>query len=203
MGIRYRGWKRGRARVFELVAIGSTLLLLASLAFVTVTLTQPSHPSVPAQQSGTAAGFPHRTSALADTGRIQDGRVVSATAGPGEHLAGPAPTREVPGAVGPAVKPRPLTFPVQGKASEKVRVLAKPATPKLRGYNPTTSQQLALTSADEVTYANADGTMTSFTYQSPVNYRSAGGQWTPISTTLVPAGQASTTALYSAPASAP
>jgi len=183
-------------RIRNLVAVSSAFLLFAALAFVTVTLSSgPSKPAVPVQQSGTAAGFPHRTSAAADLGRVEDGHVVSAAAGTGRRLPGPVAagitsTREVPGAVGPAIKPKPLKFPVQGETSEALRVQPAPAAQKVQGYNPKTSRELPPSSADQVTDANADGTKTSFTYTSPVNYRSPGGEWTPISTTLVPASSA-------------
>ena len=202
-------------RIRNLVAVSSAFLLFAALAFVTVTLSSgPSKPAVPVQQSGTAAGFPHRTSAAADLGRVEDGHVVSAAAGTGRRLPGPVAagitsTREVPGAVGPAIKPKPLKFPVQGETSEALRVQPAPAAQKVQGYNPKTSRELPPSSADQVTDANADGTKTSFTYTSPVNYRSPGGEWTPISTTLVPAAQAGQSASpavppatsYTAPAS--
>ncbi|MGH3168859.1 MAG: hypothetical protein ACRDN0_23620, partial [Trebonia sp.] len=191
-------------RVRNLIAVSSACLLFAALVFVTVTLSSGSPgPAVPVQQSGTAAGFPHRTSAAADLGRVDDGRVVSAASG--QRLPGPvaediASMREVPGAVGPAVRPKPLRFPVQGKTSDQVRVLPAPAARKLQGYNPKTSRRLTPGSADEVTYANADGTKTSFDYTSPVNYRLPDGQWKPVSTSLTPLGPA---AAYSAPAVTP
>jgi large repetitive protein len=188
-------------RVRNLVAVSSALLLFAALAFVTVTLSSgPSKPALPVQRSGTAAGFHHRTAAAADLGRVEDGRVVSAAPGAGNRLPGPVAgditsTREVPGAVGPAMKPKPLKFPVQGQTSETLRVLPAPAALMVRGYNPKSSRELPPSGADQVTDANADGTKTSFTYTTPVNYLSPGGKWTPISATLVPA------ALYTALAS--
>jgi RHS repeat-associated protein len=191
-------------RVRAVLAVGSALVMVAALMFATVTLSRPSKPTVPVQQSGTAAGFPHRTSAAVDLGRVENGRVVS---GAGKRLPGPVAegitsAREVPGAVGPAVKPKPLKFPIQGKTSEALRVLPAPAARKVQGYNPKTSRKLPLSGADQVTYANADGTKTSFTYTTPVNYRSRGGKWTPISTTLVPAAQVGTAASPAAPSTA-
>jgi RHS repeat-associated protein len=178
-------------RIRNLVAIGSALLLFAALAFVSITLSsKPSKPPVPTQQSGTAAGFPHRTSAAADLGRVVNGRVVPATSGARGQPSGPVAEQKVPDAVGPAPRPKALKFPVQGKALETLRVLPKPATPKVAGYNPRTSRQLPPSSADQVTYANADGTKTAFTYMTPVNDRSPGGKWTPISTALVPTARA-------------
>src|ERR1700677_558126 len=178
-------------RVRSLLAVCASFALFAGLALVAVTLSQgPSKPTVPVQQSGTAADRPHRVPAGADLGRVVDGRVVSAASG-ARTLPGPVAedldsTREVPGAVGPAVKPKPLKFPVQGKTSETRGAARAPAMRKLQGYNPKTSERLPLTSGDQVTYANADGTKTSFTYTTPVNYRSPGGKWTPVSTSLVP-----------------
>lgn len=197
-------------RVRNLVAVSSAFLLFAALVFVTVTLSSgASKPAVPTQRSGTAAGAPHRTSAAADLGRVEGGHVVSAASGAGKRLPGPVAAREVPGAVGRAIKPKPLKFPVQGKVSEGLLVLSASAARKVRGYNPKTSRKMPLSGADQVTYANADETKTSFMYTTPVNYRSPGGTWTPISSTLVPVTQAGMSAspavspgTYTAPASA-
>jgi hypothetical protein len=126
----------------NLVAVSSALLLFATLAFIAVTLSSgPARPAVPVQRSGTAAGFPHRTSAAADLGWVEgDGRVVSAAAA-ASRLPGPVAkditsTRRVPGTVGPAVKPKPLKFPVQGQTPEALQVLPAPAAPAVQGYKP-------------------------------------------------------------------
>lgn len=189
MRVRFGSWKQGRSRVFELIAIGSACLLFASLAFVTVTLTTPGHPAVPVQQTGTAAGRPHRVPAAADLGRIVNGKFVSDASSAYRSVAGPvAPSSaRVPGAVPAATRPKPVKFPAQGKhAPDNVRVLKAQAAQKA-GYNPKTSRQLPLAKSSVVTYANADGTKTSFQYASPVNFQRADGTWAPISSSLVPA----------------
>jgi len=190
MRIRFRGWKHSRSRVFELIAIGSACLLLASLAFVTVTLTTSGHPAVPVQQTGTAAGRPHRVPAAADLGRVVNGKFVSDASSAYRSVAGPvAPSSAmVPGAVPAATRPKPVTFPAQGKhAPDNVQVVKAQAPPEKAGYNPKTSRQLPLANSSQVTYANADGTKTSFQYASSVNFQRADGTWAPISSSLVPA----------------
>jgi hypothetical protein len=190
MRIRFGSWKQGRSRVFALIAIGSACLLFASLAFVTVTLTTSSHPAVPVQQTGTAAGRPHRVSAAADLGRIVNGKFVSDASSAYRSVAGPVAqsTARVPGAVPAATRPKPVKFLAQGKnAPDNVRVLKAQAPPQKAGYNPKTSRQLPLAKSSQVTYANADGTKTSFQYASPVNFQRADGTWAPISSSLVPA----------------
>src|SRR5258707_2012880 len=131
------------------------VLLAAGIIIGAITSSSVLRPALPVQQSGTAAGFPHRTSAAADLGRVEDGRVVSAASGAGKRLPGPVAeditsAREVPGAVGPAMKPTPLKFPVQGKTSEALRVQPAPAARNVQGYNPKTSRELPLSGADQV-----------------------------------------------------
>jgi RHS repeat-associated protein len=192
-------------RLHRVLSCLVAVLLAAGIITGAITSSSVLRPALPVQQSGTAAGFPHRTSAAADLGRVEDGRVVSAASGAGKRLPGPVAeditsAREVPGAVRPAMKPKPLKFPVKGKTSEALRVLPAPAARNAQGYNPKTSRKLSLSGAEQVTYANADGTKTSFTYTTPVNYRSPGGKWTPISTTLMPAAQAGVSASPASPA---
>src|SRR5258708_37028075 len=102
MRIRFGSWKQGRSRVFALIAIGSACLLFASLAFVTVTLTRSGHPAVPVQQTGTAAGLPHRVPASADLGRIVNGKFVSDASSPYRSVAGTGATSSALPAAGPA-----------------------------------------------------------------------------------------------------
>ncbi|HXC83156.1 MAG TPA: DNRLRE domain-containing protein, partial [Trebonia sp.] len=97
-------------------------------------------------------------------------------------------TATVPGAVPAAARPMPVKFPDQGKrAPDNVRVLTAQAPPQKAGYNQETSRQLPLAGSSQVTYANADGTKTSFQYASSVNFQRADGTWAPISSSLVPA----------------
>lgn len=200
-------------RVRNLLAAVSALLLLAGLAFVTVTLASPAKRPVPVQQTGTAAGRPHRVPAAATLGRMVNGRFVPDSSPAGKRVPGPvakdlSSTREVPGAIPAAEKPRPLKLPVRGKAApESGSVLKAPAPARKVGYDPKTSRRLRLSSANQVTYANADGTKTAFRYQYPVNYRLPDGKWMPVSTVLVPAGAggspAGTMASATPPASFP
>src|SRR5450756_356307 len=64
------------------------------------------------------------------------------------------------GAVGVTAPPRPLHFPIRGKGTETVHAVAAAAPAKITGYDSRTSRMLALSSATQVTYANADGTHT-------------------------------------------
>jgi hypothetical protein len=67
-------------RIRNLLSAGAALALLVGLAFVAVTLSpRPSKPPVPVQQTGTAAGLPHRVSAAATLGHVVDGRVIPDT----------------------------------------------------------------------------------------------------------------------------
>jgi RHS repeat-associated protein len=178
-------------RARNLITAVAAFLLFASLAFVTVTLTKPPNPAVPVQQGGTAAGFPRRAAASTDVGRIVNGKFVSETAAEGRSTAGPVAesSARVPGAVPPATRPKPIKFPDRGKsAPEDVQVLKPQPLPAKTGYNPKTSRELPLTKANQVTYANADGTQTALEYASPVNFKRANGTWAPISTSLVRAG---------------
>lgn len=194
MRVRFKGWKRGLSRSRRPVTVVSAFLLFASLAFVTVTLTSAPKPAVPVQQTGTAAGRPHRVSAAADLGRVVDGRFVSDASAASKRLPGPvaealSSQARVPGAVPPAATPKPLKLAAVGKTSPETASVRTPptATPKT-GFNPKTSRELPPRQADQVVYSNADGTRTAFEYQAPVNYRRPNGTWAPISANLVPAG---------------
>ncbi len=199
-------------RIRGLIAVGSALLLVVALAMVAVTLSGPARPSVPVQQSGTAAGRSHRVTAAADLGRVVDGRFLpdaSSSSAPSSGAAGDGNLARVPGAVPALVRPKPLTFPATGKtAPATVSVLKAPPAEHKAGFNPATSRPLAPVSADQTVYSNADGTKTAFDYSNPVNYRRPNGTWASISTSLVPAApvdasagaQASVDAWFEAPA---
>jgi hypothetical protein len=202
-------------RIRGLVAVGSALLLVVPLAIAVVTLSGPAGPSIPVQQTGTAAGRPHRVSAAADLGRVVDGRFIpdsSSSSPPSSGSAGATGAgnlARVPGAVPALVRPKPLRLPASGKAAlATASVLKAPPAEQKAGFNPNTSRPLAPVSADQTVYSNADGTKTAFDYSNPVNYRGSNGMWTPISTSLVPAGpvnasggaQASVDAWFEAPA---
>ena len=174
-------------RVRNLVAASCSFLVLVALVFVAVTQSGPPRSAVPVQQTGTAAGRPHRVSASADLGRGVDGHLVS---GSSQRLSGPVAAdnlARVPGAVRAAVRPKPLKLPAQGKsAREVVSALKAPAAVHKTGFNSKTSRELPPTRADQVVYSNADGTKTAFDYENPVNYRLPDGKWAAISTSLVP-----------------
>jgi hypothetical protein len=202
-------------RIRGLVAIGSALLLVVSLAIAAVTLSGPGGPSVPVQQTGTAAGASHRVGAAADLGRVVDGRFIPDSSGSARPSAGSAAATgagnlaRVPGAVAALVRPKPLRLPASGRtAPATASVLKAPPAEHKAGFNQNTSVQLAPASADQTVYSNADGTKTAFEYSNPVNYRRPNGTWASISTSLVPAGpvnasvgaQASVDAWFEAPA---
>jgi RHS repeat-associated protein len=205
-------------RIRPIVAAFAALLLAISLIVIGV-LAPPGQRSgrqVPTQWSGTAAGKPHRTSAAATLGRVVNGRVVTDAASAaraagraGQRAALPtarAWTARVPGAIPPATRPRPLRLPISSSGTETVTPTAGTPAAPVSGFNPATSRQLPLSGATQVTYANADGTKTTFVYQHPVNYQLPNGTWAPVSTTLVPAAAsgapaASTSPSASAPAS--
>jgi len=180
-------------RVRNLIAAGCSFLLLASLGLVAVTLSGTPRPAVPVQQSGTAAGRPHRVSAASDLGRVVDGHLVPGTS---RRLPGPVAGEDedlarVPGAVRAAVRPKPLRLPARGKPTPETASILKPSpAARKAGFNPDTSRELAPTRADQVVYANADGSKTAFEYQNPVNYRRPDGKWAPISTSLAPVAAA-------------
>ena len=185
-------------RIRGLVAVGSALLLVVALAIAVVTLSGQAGPSIPVQLTGTAAGRPHRVTAAADLGRVVDGRFIpdsSSSSRPSSGSAGGAwagNLARVPGAVPAVARPKPLKFPATGKtAAATASVLKAPPAEQKAGFNPNTRRPLAPVSADQTVYSNADGTKTAFHYSNPVNYRRPNGTWTPISTSLVPAGPAS------------
>jgi len=197
--------KLAAVRVRKPATIGAVLVLVAGLLSAVVMLTGAPRPGLPSQLTGTAADHPHRVAAAVTLGRLVNGRVVPVT--PVQQLAkrtGKSWTARVPGAVGVTAPPRPLHFPIRGKGTETVHAVAAAAPAKITGYDSRTSRMLALSSATQVTYANADGTHTAVEYPTPVNYRRSNGTWASISTTLVPDGAASgtvsTAAFFTTPA---
>src|SRR6202142_268400 len=176
---------RGR----KATAAGLAVVVAVALTVVAAVVGSTHQAAPPAQQQwGTAAGRPHRVSAAVTMGRIVNGRVVPAATrrvlGPVSRPAAGRPKGAVPATAGV----RPLRLPARGTAREKTRVLRSPAPAAKTGYNPKTSHQVPSdASADRDVYANADGTRTAFEFQYPVNYRRAGGRWTPINTSLEPA----------------
>jgi len=178
-------------RLRSLLAVGTTLVLFVAGVFIAVSMTSaPGSPPRPVQRSGTAAGQPHRVPATQSIGQVVNGKVVPATVGAASQFIGPAAVTaaRVPGAVAQQLAVKRVQLPARGKPGpEKTKVLTPAAPARSAGYDPKTSRKLPLTSADQVSYANADGTRTLFDYAQPVNYRTASGSWAPISTTLVPA----------------
>jgi RHS repeat-associated protein len=188
-------------RVRSLVAVSSALLVFAMLAFVAVVLSPPPRAAIPVQQTGTAAGRSHRVSASGGLGRIVDGHFVPDGSGASRPLSGPVAADDdnftrVPGAVPATGKPKSLTLPARGKSTpETVSTLKAPPAERKAGFNPKTSLKLSPSRANQVVYANADGTKTAFEYENPVNYRLPDGKWASISTSLVPASSASASSL--------
>lgn len=178
-------WLTTRGRKVSAVV---TALLVAAAMVTAVVASQSGRPAVPVQRIwASAAGRSHRASAASTLGRVVNGRVVTGAAayrvsGP---VVPPSATR-LANAVPPVRKPGALRFPVRGTPAETVRTVTPQAAVKVTGYNPTTSRRLRLANADQITYANADGTRTAFDFQGPVNYRTPGGTWATINPALVP-----------------
>lgn len=184
---------RGR----KTLAVITALTVGVALTITGVVIATSGHPAAPTQRVwASAAGQSHRAPASSTLGRVVNGRVVSASS----HLPGPVEkpsSARLANAVPAAAKPKKLHFPVKGKSRETLRSDAAPAAGKVTGYNEKTSKRLPLANADQVVYANADGTKTAFDFQGPVNYRLPDGRWTSISPSLVPVNGASATALIS------
>ncbi len=195
------------SRVNKVVAASTALLMAAALVLVAAVLTKPAPPRPPAQQSGTAAGRPHRVPASATIATVVNDRVEHAAQRRASRVS--AQSAQLPagkrpkGAVPPAAKPPPVRLGKRpGRQRDRLRSLHPPASPRVAGFSARTSRVLAAgTSADRVTYQNADGTRTAMFYQAPVNYRRPDGSWARINTSLVPVGGAGTAAPPSAPSS--
>jgi hypothetical protein len=181
-------------RVRRLVSVGVALTLLIGL-ITGVTIVGLQHPGPPVQVTGTAAGLPHRVPASVTMGQAAAGHSgaargagTAASARKGQPgFIGPAAGGSPPGAVPPATAPKPVRLPVQGPPpQQRTTVLPAPASVKKSGYVAATSRPVRPSTANQVVYANADGTKTAFTYQSPVNYQRTDGTWVTASSTLVP-----------------
>lgn len=153
----------------------------------------------PAQASWTAAG---RLPALSRpaVGRVLPGQVPHRSA-PGARGKGRPGAQTAPGSrpllprrLWPRGTVPPATAPAKprtkvGRASQKLHLLASPPERPVRGFSPRTSKLLpGQDTADELVYANADGTRTAMIYQSPVNYQLPDGKWAPVNTKLVNSG---------------
>jgi large repetitive protein len=185
----------GRAR--RVVAAGTAVMVAAALGVVAVVLASSTRPGPPVQQSGTAAGRPHRVPASTTIATLAGGKVVQADladSASARAARAASALRTLPrpkGAVSPASKPPRVRLGVRTAGRDRLRTLPPPAAPAVRGFDPRTSRVVAAgTSADQEVYQNADGTRTEDFYQSPVNYRLPDGSWARIDTSLVPAGGA-------------
>jgi hypothetical protein len=201
MGVRFvlGRWLAVRGR--KAIAVTTALVVAITLTITGVVISAGSNPATPSQRVwASAAGQSHRASASSTQGRLVNGRVVSASSRLPGPVAKPSSAR-LADAVPATAKAKALHFPVTGKSDETLHAKAAPAASKVTGYNAKTSKQLPLSSADQVTYTNADGTKTAFDFQTPVNYRLVDGKWASIDTSLGPAPSsaqsASTTAFIS------
>ncbi len=190
-------------RLRKLISAGVTLALVIGL-MTAVTIVVTRHPGPPRQETGTAAGRPHRVPASVTVGRVVDGRVVPATSARMEGPRARTATSLVPGAVPPASRPKPLRLPARGKQpGVRISALAAPAPAKKTGYDAKTSREVPPDRANQIMYSNADGTRTAFEFQGPVNYRRADGQWASINTSLMPGGTAGSPGPSASASSAP
>ena len=183
------------------VAAALAVVLTVSLTVVVVLQAQQHRQAQgPAQQTwGSVADPPHLVPASATIEHLVGGRLVPYAVG-ARRARRPGPVSQA--VVLPAAhRPRNAVLPQRRPPKVRIHVAARPRVrlshphpgqaPPVAGYQPRTSQPLAAqASANKIVYANADGTRTAFVFQSPVNYRRASGSWTPINTTLVPAGGA-------------
>jgi RHS repeat-associated protein len=216
MGIQFgrrapkRCWLRsprtGGAR--KVVAATTGLAVAAGLIAAVVVASSGPSPGPPVQQSGTAAGHPHRVPASATIARLVNGRVVQAASGSsrldrGAGVLLPASSR--PRGAVPAAQPPPrLNLGAQAaQGKDRLQLVQSPAAP-VKGFSPSTSRVLpADTSASQIVYQNADGTRTAMLYQAPVNYRRPDGSWARIDTSLMPDGSPGTAASAASPAASP
>ena len=185
---RFSRWTVPRGR--KVIAAGTAVAVAIGLTVAAVAITASRNPGLPVQQQwGTPAASSHRAPASATMQRVVNGRAVPA---PGRRKFGPVslPASIRPkGAIPPATRARAPKPPAKSRVTQAVRVLPAPAAQHKTGYVPKTSRVIpAGTKADQVVYANADGTRTAFEFQSPVNYQQPDGQWAAINTTLAPAG---------------
>ena len=119
-------------------------------------------PTVPVQQTGTAAGVKQRVPA-SQTAGLKHATGHAAGAGKGQ-------LPDWPGARGPGGSAK-GTFTAGGAG---------------RGFDPATSTLVAAdTTAQSDTYQNADGSLTRKVWSTPVNYQSPSGAWAPVDDSLV------------------
>jgi len=200
------GWMRAiraraNGRVRRVVSAATAVVVAVALTVVAVVIASSSHAGPPAQRAGTAAGRPHRVPASATIAALEGDKVVRAArvGGPSARAArAAAALRSAPhvkGAVPALASPPRVKLGTRAKVKDRVRSVGPTAASRVRGYSAQTSKAVtAGTSADRVTYQNADGTRTAMFYQSPVNYRLPDGSWQRIDTSLVPAGRAAASA---------
>ena len=173
------------------VAALTAVAVTIALTVIAVVSSRTSSPA-PVQQWGTAAGRSHR--APAAVAAVINGKVVREspprTAAQRAARAAAA-LREVhapKGAVPPAAAPPKLRLG-QGKVSDALRVLPRPAARPAAGFNARSSKVITRkTSANRVVYQNADGTKTAQFFSQPANYQLPDGSWARINDSLVPAG---------------
>ncbi|MFF2658253.1 LamG-like jellyroll fold domain-containing protein [Kitasatospora sp. NPDC058032] len=157
----------------------------------------PDPGPLPRQVTGNAEGRGHEAM-TAETG--------AAGAEGGRDGAAPAPgelPEEQPAAVDPAasVIPPPAELPATdaeavdapAKPQGRAELAGKPApdATAAKGFDPARSTELVdKRTAHQRTYQNTDGTLTTRSYPTPVNFRRADGSWATIDTTLIPDGTA-------------
>ena len=207
------GWLRGAqnraSRVRKVTAAATALAVAVALTVVAVVINSSSQPGPPVQQSGTAAGRPHRVPASATIAGLVNDRVVpagSATSRVSRAAAEELAEAKRPrGAVPAASKPPRLKVGVRASAGrDRLRALRSPAARRVQGFRPSTSRLLTgETSASQVVYQNADGTKTAMFYQSPVNYRLPDGTWARIDTSLAPERDSRATSVIPSPSPSP
>ena len=118
-------------------------------------------PTVPVQQTGTAAGKPSLVPASATRGLA--------------HVTGQAPGR------GKGQLPQ---WAAHGPGGSATGTFTAGST--VRGFDPATSTLVAAgMTAESDLYKNADGSYTSKVWSARVNYQTAAGSWAPIDATLV------------------
>ena len=191
---RLRGLRAWAGRLNKVIAAGTALVVVVAVTVVAVLIASPRPPGPPVQQSGTAAGLPHRVPASVTMARLVNGTVVPAHATKGRPAGaaagGPPAVKRPRGAVPAASRPpRPKLGVRAAQGHDRLRALPPSAARPVRGFDARTSRAVpAGTSASQVTYQNADGTKTAMIYQSPVNYRRPDGSWARIDSSLIPVG---------------
>src|SRR5918999_2431538 len=174
---------RFRPSTAFLIALGmvATTFLQGAASFRPAASADWSDVAGPVQQAGSAAGRSHAAPAAATTAG-EDGR--SRTPKPPKGALPPQRAHEATPADRTGVRAPHLT-PATSPAKPR-RVAAAPERSRVSGFDGKTSAEMpARRSRFAYTYQNADGTYTTKTYTSPVNFRGADGSWQPIDTRLV------------------